>query len=142
MWKGNLTKNVKITPVGVYRAAATTVVDSDTLDMAGYDAVTFIQTQVDNASVFTVIGSDTAAATATAMTAFATPTVTTTATSQTVVLEVNRPVYRYLKVHKAEGVSGIIGPCIAIQTKARDVPITNENAAAAGVRVSLANNPT
>lgn len=137
----NISRATKITQVAAYAAAATTARSSTAVDMQGYDAVTFIQAQIDTARVVTVSGSDTAA-TATDFVAYTTPTVTTTATGQTAVLEVNRPNKRYLKLDVAAGTSSVLGNCIAIRSAARELPVTNENAAADGVKWALAATPT
>ncbi len=133
-------ENFIITNPKAAETTATTGSTSAAVDCQGYDAVTFIR-KVGDVRVCTIEVSDTGA-TATDFTALATPTVTTTATGQTVVLEVIKPVQRFLRLVVGTGTTAVYGECYAIRSGARNLPVSSVSAATDGFKVARAITPT
>uniref|UniRef100_A0A6M3J6Z5 Uncharacterized protein n=1 Tax=viral metagenome TaxID=1070528 RepID=A0A6M3J6Z5_9ZZZZ len=122
---GYLADNVKIDKIADYAAAATDAVTSSELDMQDYDAVTFLGsfgTAATN-NTLTLYHSATSGA------EVASSAVTTPASSdEDQVLDVQHPIYRYVKCVATRGTSSTLEYLVAIRYKSRSKAIENETA--------------
>jgi hypothetical protein len=111
--------------------SVTTGVDSAALDTSGFNCVTFInpvgQSAVDGLITFTVRGSTASAGTYQALSG-ASVASTTSQKDGLLVIEVDRPPFRYLKARVASATSDIQhGGVIAICSNATNVPVTQDS---------------
>ena len=129
----NLLKETVIDVVQVAASADTTTLTTDVVDMAGYDAATFlcITGDVTSTSVLTLtVKGNTANSTSspTPVTVKATDALTAGATdtdSKILAVNVNRPAYRYLFATLARATANaVIGGIICIRYKARSLVTT------------------
>jgi hypothetical protein len=122
----NLSNGVKITKVKASQATGTTAVNSDVVDMAGYEGVLFV----------TVIGSFNTGNYVTAQQGAASDLsdaadlegskVTATADGEVVWLDVYRPQERYVRLSAVRaGATTTLGDVYAIQYESRMQPISN-----------------
>lgn len=121
----NLLHNVKITKIQDHTTAASTDVESDIVDMAGYEGVVFVTSfgtaaagnlcKVKGNTVGTTVGITDLAGTATAP----------GASDEDVAIDVFRPQYRYLSFTAIRDVSSTVESMWAIQYGAKHPPVTN-----------------
>lgn len=143
----NLTKESKITRLTVdgtnYAATASTTdtLAGNTVDMANFDAVTFVVsvgaiTGSGTAEIKVESGTDATPSDAAALSG-ATHTLSGSGESnKTVVIEVERPVERYLRVSITRATANVVvDSVVAIQTKPRVKPVTHSTTVHAAVFV-------
>lgn len=121
--KQNFVTSHKVSILATGAATATTNADSTAVDTSGYDSTTFIRT-TSAIRIFNISGGTTST---NATTDLAGTFVTATA-GATVVIEVVRSPYRYLAMQVADGVTSILGDCVAVQGIARSKPVSNTGA--------------
>lgn len=119
---GYISDNVLITKVKDHTTAGTSTVESDTVDMLGYDGVVFV----------TSFGTPAANNIATMEHGDASPAATATVALKTsgssdeeVVLDVQHPTKRYVRLSVARGTSSTLESIYAIQYKGRSLPADN-----------------
>ena len=121
----NLSNGVKISQVAAASAAGTTAVNSEVVDMAGYEGVMFV-TAIATANAGNHIklqqgdeadGSDAADLEGSKQVA--------TANGQTVWIDIYRPTKRYVRAVAARGVSTALGEIYAFQYEGRKQPASN-----------------
>ncbi len=120
---GYLSDNVKVTVDGP-TAAGTTAIDSTAIDMTGYDGVLFLvklgtaaANNTAKAQSDTVVGMGTVADLAGSLT-------TAGVTNKVLLIDLQRPTKQFVRVEVARGTSTTIDAMVAIQYKARSLPIT------------------
>ena len=120
---GYIADNVKIDKIADYTAAGTDAVTSSDLDMADYDGVIFLGSfgtaAVNNLLTMhhgAVSGSVAASVAAT----------TPASSDEDQVLDVQHPIYRYVKCVASRGTSSTLEDLIAIRYKSRSKAIENE----------------
>lgn len=104
-------------------STATTNADTSAVDTSGYDSVTFVRT-TSAIRIFNISGGSTST---NATTDLAGTFVTATA-GATVIIEVVNPSQRYLAMQVADGVTSILGDCVAIRGIARSKAVSNSGA--------------
>jgi hypothetical protein len=141
----NLLKDCKLTRVENAAAAAQTAVDTDVIDMAGFDSCTFIALlgDVDNTSVLTLTvqhgdlsnGSDMASTTvSTTHTADATD-----ADDMVLAVEIMRPIKRYVRARLTRTTAdAVVDGIFAIQSNSADAPVTHDTTTILGTDFGLA----
>lgn len=121
----NLCKDIKITKVKAASTAATTEVDSDVIDMQGYEGVMFF-TAIGTANSGNYIkaqsGTD---ATVTDAADLAGTKVVAAANAQVVWLDIYKPQERYLRAAVIRGASTTVGEIYALQYQSRKGLETN-----------------
>jgi hypothetical protein len=132
----NFTQNFEIREVGAPVAAGATIdSNSDRIDMADYESVTFIATVTDSVATgvatLTVeandVDSDSGMAAITGSAATATCAVNDDINDKLLIVEIARPAKRFLQAVRASATANIAyGPIIAI-LKPRRVPVTNHS---------------
>jgi len=129
----NLSKEVKITVVSPAATAATTAIDSDILDMSGYEGVMFIALLGDITSgcVLTLNAKSNSANSLTVPSPVTQASATytdgsgTTADSKALMVDVYRPGLRYVFANLTRTTqNAVIGGIIAIQYSAHNRPTT------------------
>lgn len=118
----NLSKRTKLTLVQAQATAATSTVETSSVDMEGWDGVIFfgkVATKATN-NIATVEQSEDDASFA----ALAVATVTPTVNGNSFLIDVFRPLERYLRVSVARGTSTALGDIYALQYTARKMPPT------------------
>jgi hypothetical protein len=121
----NLCKEVKITKIKAASTAATTEVDSDVLDMQGYEGALFFTTiGTANAGNYIKAQSGTDATVTDAADLEGTKVVAA-ANGQVVWLDIYKPQERYLRVAGIRGASTTLGEIYAIQYNGRKGLETN-----------------
>ena len=135
--QGFLSDDIKIT-VDDAQASAGTEVDSTILDMAGYDGVLFIA-KIGTAAANTYIKGqeDTDSGMATVQDLAGSKTSSAGAGPKTLVLDVQVPAKRYVRVAVIRGTNTTVDAIVAIQYKARVRPV----AQAAAVALTQMNAP-
>ena len=122
---GYLADNVKIDKIADYSAASTDTVTSSEPDMAGYDGVIFL-TSVGSPATNNVLTMHHGAVSGSVA---ASDAVTTPAASdEDQVLDVQHPIYQYVKAVLTRGTSSTCEGIWAIRYKARTKGIENETA--------------
>lgn len=115
--------NVKVTKVQDHTAAGTSTVTSDSVDLAGYEGVTFLTSfgtaasgnilkagqSSDDSSYADLVGTG----------------VTSGSSDEDVMLEIYRPEKRYLKAYAVRGTSSTCESIWAFRWGAKDKPVTN-----------------
>lgn len=126
-----LLNDVKVTVVEAAAVAATTALDSDILDMSGYEGVLFLAMlgDVSDTSVLTLAAQqNTANSTSGMATLSGTATFTAGATdadSKVLALDVYRPRERYVRAYLTRtAANAVVGGVIAIQYGAGKRPVT------------------
>lgn len=120
---GYLSDNIKVT-VDAPTAAGTTAIDSTAIDMTGFDGVLFI------VKLGTAAANNTAKAQEDTVTGFGTvqdlagSLTAAGVTNKVLMIDLERPVKQWVRVEVARGTSTTIDSIIAIQYKARSLPIT------------------
>lgn len=121
----NLSKNVKLIKVKAGQATGTTAVDSDVIDMAGYEGVLFFGTiATANAGNYMKAQQDSVIGMGTAVD-LAGSKVTAAADASVVWLDVHRPTKRFVRVEIVRGLTTVTGDIYAIQYNGRKLPETN-----------------
>lgn len=126
----NLSKNVKITVISAAAAAGTTEVDSSIIDMAGFDGVVFVAVTgaLTINSVITLTAQENTANSTSGMAAItggATPAYTAlgTETLNTFIVDIFRPIQRYLRVALTRTAANtVVNSIIAIQYHGTKLP--------------------
>lgn len=120
----NLLPNIKITKCSDYASANTTEINGTTLDMAGYDGVIFSTSiAVANAGNYLMAEEG---STSTATDNLADSGVGKGGSdADELVLEIHKPLKRYIRASIVRGASTAADPIIAIQYKARKGPQTS-----------------
>ena len=120
---GYISDNVKITKLQDHTVAGTSTINSDELDMNGYDGVLFVTSYGTAATGNTVTmeHSDTSGASFAATLALK----TSGASDEDVLLDVNRPVKRYVRLSAARGTSSTLESIWGIQYKSRTLALDN-----------------
>ena len=119
---GYLIDNIKITKIQDHTAAGTSTVTSDEIDMAGYDGVVFV-TSFGTAASGNLITMHHGAVSGTVAASVA--LLASGTSDEDVILDVQRPIFRYLKCVATRGTSSTLESMWAIQYKARAEPVTN-----------------
>jgi len=133
----NISKGAKLTRVINYTAAATSDVNGSTIDMKGYDSVTFIVgfgtiTAGAVTSVKVQQDSDSAMGSAADLAGTAI-TVADDDDNQLVMLEVNQPRERYVRCVVDRGTqNAVIDFGLALQSKASSEPVTHDSSTVVG----------
>lgn len=119
---GYLSENVRVTKLQDHTAAGTSTVTSDELDMAGYDSVMFVTSFGTAAAnnLVTVHQGAVSGSVAASVALLASGT-----SDEDVILDVQHPLYRYLKLVATRGTSSTLESIWAIQYNARSKPVTN-----------------
>ncbi|NQU38201.1 MAG: hypothetical protein HQ526_11490 [Actinobacteria bacterium] len=134
----NLTKQGKVTRVSNAVVAGTTDINSSSIDMQGFDAVTFyVCFGAITASAVTSVkaqqSSDDAAADAFADLLGTGITVADDDDNQVVALEVNEPRERYVRCVVDRGTANaVVDSIIAVQTRAGVEPVTHDSTTVVG----------
>ncbi len=136
---GFLNEDIKIT-VDDATVAGTSAVDSTALDMTGYDGVLFIVKLGTAAANNTAKGQeDTGSSMATVQDLLASKVSSSAvATLKTLVLDIQRPQKQWVRVEVARGTSTTVDAIVAIQYKARNLPVAQ---AAASVALKQLSSP-
>lgn len=114
----------KITLVKAAQAAATTTIDSDSVDMTGFEGVAFVGSVAAKATNnIATVGQSSDNSTFAALAAGA--AVSPTVNGNSFVIDVAKPVDRYVRVSIARGTSTATGDVYAIQYGARKEPVTH-----------------
>lgn len=121
---GYLSDCIKITKVKDHSAAGTSAVNSDGVDMAGYDGVLFI-TSFGTAAADNTVNAAQGADNSADWVDLAGTSVASGTSDEDVYLDVIRPTDRYVRLEAARGTSSTLESIWAIQYKARALPITN-----------------
>ena len=119
-----LSNGVKITKVKDHSTAATSAVESDPVDMAGFEGVLFITSFGTAASGNTLLASQDTASGGSYTDLLGT-SVTSGTSDEDVWLDVYRPTKRYVRVEAARGTSSTLESIWAIQYGARVQPVDN-----------------
>lgn len=124
-------KDVKITKVNNAAAAGTTDLDSDRVDMTGFDSVCFVWQlgDVTSGSVIQATAKSNAADSTTSSTTEATGTQITAGASdydnELIIINMHRPTLRYAYSTLAiDTQNAVVNGCVAYQYNAKDVPVT------------------
>lgn len=127
----NFLKNIKIDRVSAAAAAAQTAINSDIVDMVGFDGCIFIAVldEVTVNSVLTLTVEQNTVNSATGMASIgATAAHTATATdadSKLLVVDVCQPLERYLRaVLTRTAADAVVGSILAFQYRASELPVT------------------
>lgn len=120
---GYLSDNIKITKVKDHTTAGTSAVESDEVDMAGFDGVAFVTSYGTPATnnILTMEHSDTSGSGFAASVALK----TSGSSDEEVVVDVQRPTKRYVRASAARGTSSTCESIYAIQYKSRSLPQDN-----------------
>lgn len=119
-----LLKQVMIEIVKTESGADTAEVDSDAIDMEGWEGVIFMTTFGTGHAANNYISAQ-QGATASPTTALANTKVLATVAKPTVLLDVFKPTKRYLRCVAIRGTSSTLGPIYAIKYGARKMPYDN-----------------
>ena len=120
---GYLSDNIKVTVDGP-TATGTTAIDSTAIDMTGYDGVCFIVKLGTAAANNTIKGqSDTVVGFGTVQDLAGSSTVAGV-TNKVLILDLQRPTKQFVRVEVLRGTTTTIDAIVAIQYKARSLPIT------------------
>jgi len=124
---GFLTENALVTLVKGYQGAGTSAVNSDGVDMRGYDSVLFIValgTAAADNTVNAAQGADNSAD----WTDLEGTSVASGAKTL-LLLDIHKPTDRYVRAEVARGTSTTVDSIIAIQYRARELPVSNTTGA-------------
>lgn len=119
-----LTNAVKITKVKDHSTAATSAVESDYVDMAGFEGVVFITSFGTAASGNTLLAAQDSASGG-SYTDLEGTSVTSGTSDEDVWIDVYRPTKRYVRAEAARGTSSTLESIWAIQYGARVQPVDN-----------------
>ncbi len=127
----DMLKNLKVTSVATAQTtAASNYTGASAVDMQDWDGVIFVLTMgtaaTDN-GIKVQTSSDDAAADA--YTDILGSQVLSDATEKTIMIDIYRPLERYLKPHAVRGTSTTLDALIAIQYRGRKLPFNNDSAA-------------
>jgi hypothetical protein len=123
IFTGYLSDNIKVT-VDNATAAGTSAIDSTSIDMTGFDGVLFI------VKLGTAAANNTAKAQEDTVTGFGTvqdlagSLTAAGVTNKVLMIDIERPTKQWVRVEVARGTSTTIDSILAIQYKARSLPIT------------------
>lgn len=121
----NLSKNTKITKIADHTTAGTDSVVSSIIDMQGFDGVMFL-TSFGTANAGNYIYADTGAAANLSDAAnLAGTKVTSGSSDEDVILDIAKPLERYLRITAVRGASSTLESIWAIQYGPRKTPINN-----------------
>ncbi|HRX84794.1 MAG TPA: hypothetical protein P5572_07230 [Phycisphaerae bacterium] len=124
---GFLSENTLTTLVKSYQSANTTAVNSDGVDMQGYDGVLFVValgTAAANNTVNAAQGADNSADWTDLE-----GTSVASGSNKLVLLDVGKPTDRYIRCEVARGTSTTVDAIIAIRYRARTLPVDNTDGA-------------
>ena len=118
--------NVKITKVKAYSSADTAAIESDVIDMLGYESVLFFcAVHTSDAGNFMKAQQGAVASLSDANDLLGTK-ITPGIDAEVVVLEIHKPLKRYLRAHVTRGASTAVGEIYAMQFGGRKPPEDNE----------------
>jgi hypothetical protein len=120
----NLSNHVKITKVKDHTTAATSAVESDPVDMQGYEGVMFVTSFGTAAANNTILAAQDVASGGSYTDLLGT-SVSSGTSDEDVWIDVYRPSKRYVRVEIARGTSSTLESIYAIQYGARVLPVSN-----------------
>lgn len=122
-----LSNHVKITKVKDHSGAATSAVDSDAVDMAGFDGVIFLTSFGTAAANNTLKAAQSAdsAGSPDDFSDLANTSVSSGTSDEDVWIDIYRPRKRYVRVTAARGTSSTLESIWAIQYRGRKAPVSN-----------------
>lgn len=138
------TRGAKITVANVSATANTTTLAGSVIDMQGYDAVTFMRHYftVGTATDGNGIRVQGATASGGSYEDLDGASAYNNAASQNLIVEIHRPVKRFLKALSKRGTASKVGTLYAIRTLPRDLAVTNSATGAGGTKVTRTQSPT
>ncbi|MCH7573603.1 MAG: hypothetical protein IIA59_00600 [Candidatus Marinimicrobia bacterium] len=137
MTGSNLTKNVKVTLVKAEQSSGGGAINSDSVDMQGFEGVVFIGTMVTaNASNFASVAQS---ADDSSFNDLAGTKVTPGDAGDQFMIDIYKPLDRYLRVDiDRGGANTVVGEIFALQYGARKVPVSHGSTIDSEVHVSPA----
>lgn len=121
----NLFKNVKLTKVKAGQTTGTSAVDSDVVDMQGYEGVVFFTTIATHAAGNYMKGQQDVDSGMGTVADLAGSKVVADADAEVVWLDVYRPLKRYVRAEIVRGTTTVTGDIYALQYSGRVKPETN-----------------
>ena len=119
-----LSNHIKITKVKDHSAAATTDVESDGVDMAGFEGVIFM-TSFGTAAADNLANAQQSTDNSTFAALLGTAVAQGGASDEDVWIDIYRPLERYVSLHVDRGTSSTLESIWAIQYGARKLPVDN-----------------
>ena len=119
---GYISDNVKITKVKDHSTAGTSTVESDEIDMLGYDGVLFV-TSFGTPATNNIATVEHGAVSGTVAASVALKT--SGSSDEEVLVDVQHPIFRYVRLSVARGTSSTLESIYAIQYKGRSLPEDN-----------------
>ncbi len=122
-----LSERIKITKVQGHSTASTVTINSDSVDMSGYDGVMFV-TSYGTAAADNLLRAAQSTASTTSFSDLLGTAVGAAASDEDQWIDIKRPIERYVRATAVRVTSSTIESIWAFQYGARDVPVDNTTA--------------